>query len=275
MTKTIVVGDIHGHVGSVEAALAEPHNVVFVGDYLDAFHQSVENQIRCLTLVLDAIEDEPDRVVGLFGNHERSYIDRHMQCSGYNPVTQGHVTHLMDRMTANLKHYHWVGEYLISHAGIDRHLLDGLGLTAQEYLDAGDFDQIGRLRGGYAPAGGLYWNDFNGEMEPVPNLKQVVGHSYSKGLYLEDGVRLKDRNGGQTWCVDNLGRVQEVLMIDGDRAYPYLLSSGEGSDICEQFDCTNAAQELHTCPYAAEIGGDDETLCNCCDGCADHCCDDI
>ena len=75
MAKTIVVGDIHGHVDSVEKALAFDGNVVFVGDYLDSFSQSVDNQILCLKMVLDAIEEEPDRVVGLIGNHEMSYLD--------------------------------------------------------------------------------------------------------------------------------------------------------------------------------------------------------
>jgi len=224
MTKTIVVGDIHGHVSSVEAALSQPHNVVFVGDYLDAFHQPVENQIRCLTMVMDATEDEPERVIGLLGNHEMSYLNPRLICSGYNHETQKYVDHLRDRMLSLLKEYWWVGDYLISHAGVDQELLDELGLTVEEYLDAGNFDQIGRYRGGYQVVGGLYWNDFNAEMTPPHGYKQVVGHSFGKGRFTEDGVRKKE-NGGITWCVDNLGRKKEVLMIDHEtgEASPYSL----------------------------------------------------
>lgn len=40
--------------------------------------------------------------------------------------------------------------------------------------------------------------------------------------------------------------------------------------------CSNLkTKEPHTCPYAEEIGGDYETLCNCCDDCQGECCMDI
>jgi hypothetical protein len=37
----------------------------------------------------------------------------------------------------------------------------------------------------------------------------------------------------------------------------------------------NPAQLKHTCPYAEEICGDRETLCNCCDDCTYQCAMDI
>ena len=47
----------------------------------------------------------------------------------------------------------------------------------------------------------------------------------------------------------------------------------EESNTCER--CGNEPQKLHTCPYAADVGGDHETLCNCCFDCEDQCCQDI
>ena len=35
------------------------------------------------------------------------------------------------------------------------------------------------------------------------------------------------------------------------------------------------AQDMHTCPFAEEIHGDEESLCNCCEDCETKCCDDI
>ena len=223
--KTIVIGDIHGHVDSVEAALASTHNVVFVGDYLDSFGQSVEDQVLCLTMVMDACEAEPDRVTALLGNHEMSYLVDIMLCSGYKPETAQLILHLKERMLNTLKDYHWVGEWLITHAGIDQHLLDDEGLTVQEYLDGGDYQQIGHARGGYAAAGGLYWNDFNREMTPPNGLKQVVGHSNWRPEGEEDGVRVKysEDGSGEVWCVDNLSRKAEVLLIEGCTANPHPL----------------------------------------------------
>lgn len=236
--KTIVVGDIHGHVNSVEAALASPHNVVFVGDYLDSFHQSVDNQVLCLTMVMDAIEAEPERVTGLLGNHEMSYLDDHMRCSGWDYPTQQLVNHLKDRMDHVLLDYIWVGDYLVSHAGVDTEMLIDRDRTLEEYLEEGSFNDIGRFRGGMAPVGGLYWNDFNAEMDPIPGVKQVVGHSNSQGLFPERGVRVKRTHckTGETWCVDNLNREAEVLLIsdDGHEAEPFPLypPHNPACDVC-------------------------------------------
>lgn len=267
--KTIVVGDIHGHIDSVEAALASPHNVVFVGDYLDSFGQSVDNQVRCLTMVLDAIEAEPGRVVGLIGNHEMSYLEPSMQCSGYNNATAQHVKHMHTRMRRWLREYWWVGDYLITHAGVDQELLDYKDLTLEGYLANGQFNDIGRYRGGSAQVGGLYWNDFNAEMTPINGVKQVVGHSNGQGHFLEAGVRVKrsEDGTGETWCVDNLCREAEVLMIDEDgEAYPYPLHT----------DPLDLPQEPHTCPYSMEMsGGEDDELCDCSWNQENRCADDI
>lgn len=37
----------------------------------------------------------------------------------------------------------------------------------------------------------------------------------------------------------------------------------------------NDAQEEHTCPYAEEINGDSDSLCDCCSDCEHECCMDI
>jgi hypothetical protein len=37
----------------------------------------------------------------------------------------------------------------------------------------------------------------------------------------------------------------------------------------------NEAEDAHTCPFAVEIGGDTETLCECCEQCEQECCADV
>lgn len=44
---------------------------------------------------------------------------------------------------------------------------------------------------------------------------------------------------------------------------------------CESPRCSAEGVDLHVCPYASEINNDDESLCNCCDGCAYQCGRDI
>ena len=39
--------------------------------------------------------------------------------------------------------------------------------------------------------------------------------------------------------------------------------------------CSQPAEPDHPCPYAEDIDGDSETLCNCCDSCQSECAADI
>ena len=51
-------------------------------------------------------------------------------------------------------------------------------------------------------------------------------------------------------------------------------NAGLGVDMCR---CgNNPATELHSCPFAEEINGnDDPEFCTCCDDCRHECCMDI
>jgi hypothetical protein len=186
----------------------------------------------CLNTVLDACEAEPERVTGLLGNHEMSYLDPGMVCSGWKQRTASMVVHLLDRMRELLKSYVWVGDVLVSHAGVSKELLPGTGLEGvEEYLLAGEFNSIGRYRGGWANTGGLYWNDFNVEMEAVEGLTQVVGHTNTKRMDV-DGVRVKYTADltGATWCVDNLNRKKEAVLIEDGEVKPYMLGELNDND---------------------------------------------
>lgn len=44
---------------------------------------------------------------------------------------------------------------------------------------------------------------------------------------------------------------------------------------CECCGKNAASDEKHTCPYAEDVNGDHETMCNCCDNCSAQCAADI
>ena len=205
--KTLLVGDLHGRVDLVEKAFEMNLPIVFLGDYLDSFTASVADQILTLTKVLDACE-EREGVSALYGNHEWSYLDDRMVCSGWNAATQAHINVLNSRMYKILQSYVWAEGFLVSHAGVSQKLLDIEGITLEEYLEKGEFNQIGRSRGGVSPCGGLYWCDFQREMVSLDDgTKQVVGHTRGKGIRQEGGVT----------CIDCLeaGDPQFVIIDDG------------------------------------------------------------
>lgn len=178
--KTLVIGDLHGALDIATKALAqtETERVVFVGDYVDSFDRTVDDQIETLLVVLTACEDNPDRVTALFGNHEMSYLDPHGRCSGWSSATEYHMIHLAPRMKKAFKYHTTVGKFLVTHAGVSARLLSATDIELDEYLDMGEYSQVGWARGGSNPCGGLLWCDFNTEFEPIPEVPQIFGHTH-------------------------------------------------------------------------------------------------
>ena len=208
--RTVVVGDLHGQHELVTQALSiKDANIIFIGDYLDSFDRTYDDCLECLDMVIAAVVAEPDRVFALKGNHEMSYLISKMQCSGYDYATQRGVTDRLHDMD-HLLDYMWVDEYLVSHAGVSDALLDTKNITLEEYLEAGDFTQIGYARGGTTPCGGLFWCDFWREFDPVEGVPQIVGHSHGRPGGADPGI-VKE---GNAYNIDCLGRVNEVLVLE-------------------------------------------------------------
>lgn len=218
--KTIVVGDLHGRIEIVDYVLGmKDHNVVFIGDYLDSFHRTKEDQISTLYKVLKAAEKDPERVTALMGNHELSYLDSSQRCSGHSTFVQVHTIHLRAQMYRLLKSHVWVGDYLISHAGISRLVLEEDSLDAVlTYLDDVDrHKEVGRARSGVKKSGGLYWCDWYKEFRPLKSVPQIVGHSaYRKEVDADRGIILKANEGVKSYNIDCLETVNpEILILGG------------------------------------------------------------
>lgn len=203
---TVVVGDLHGNHEFAQQVLDLDMPVVFIGDYLDSYVRTNKDQFRTLELVLNAAEDTGGQVTALLGNHEMSYLDPAMRCSGHSSKKQYKVnTVYSGRMRRLLKPYTITEGFLISHAGVSQYLLDSLEKTLAEYLEEEDFNQIGFSRGGHAPIGGLYWCDWRDEFAPVEGVKQIVGHTRGRTI----------RTKGDNLCIDVLeSGTQEVVVIE-------------------------------------------------------------
>jgi len=212
MKKLVVVGDLHGQYEIVEKVLKKTdYKVVFIGDYLDSYDRPMIEQLHTLNLVLGAVRSQPDRIWALRGNHEMSYLDPYMQCSGYSYELKAQINQSVDM--SPLLDYIWVDDWLISHAGVSGKLLEKSGQTLEEYLDGEDYSQIGRARGGRDPVGGLYWCDWWREFEPI-ETPQIVGHSNHR----PDGELPGIVQNGNSFNIDCLGRTEEVLVLDHNQA---------------------------------------------------------
>jgi predicted phosphodiesterase len=207
--KTAVVGDLHGKYELVEKLLQWDHNIVFIGDYLDSFDRKAIEQIRTLDLILEAVITSDGKVKALRGNHEMAYVNpARMACSGNSNEV---ATALMSRDLSPLLDYLWVEDnILLTHAGVSQRLLTNLKQTVGQYIGTGQFEQIGRSRGGYDVVGGLYWCDWWQEFLPVEGIRQVVGHSAFRPVDADPGIVTK----GENYNIDCLDRVSQVLIIE-------------------------------------------------------------
>jgi len=214
--KYMIIGDLHGQIEIAEEVLSDKYSgytKIFIGDYVDSFDRSIEDQIKVLKLVLTSCETRND-VYGLIGNHELSYIKDGMRCSGWAFETKSHIRHLEKRMKDSLlSHFFLEEDILITHAGATAQLFDDV----QDVRDALEVDHedlytIGASRGGWKPAGGIFWCDFWAEFRPIEGLTQIVGHSAYRPVGQESGIVLRDN----CYNIDCLDRVKEVLTYDSN-----------------------------------------------------------
>lgn len=230
--KTLVIGDLHGNLEVVKKAIAQKttDKVVFVGDYLDSYNRSVSDQVWTLAAVLNAVEEDPDRVTGLIGNHELSYIEDGQICSGWNQETDIVVNHMKHRVFDLLKTHTYVDGILVTHAGVNQDLLTELDMTLQEYLDSDDQIQVGKCRGGLDKFGGLFWNDFNMEFEPIPDVKQIFGHTHYR-FDKEKGLKFKGDATNMSFNIDILPQFNILNEKLGDEAFGVIVEDGDVKEV--------------------------------------------
>ena len=224
MSQIHFIGDIHGRVEAVEAALKLSGRKIFVGDFVDSFDRSVKDQVRCLHLILDAIDSGEAEAV--FGNHELSYISR-LRCSGWNIAMDAQINHggLWRELVDKFKPYVLIepeGQIerpiLVTHAGFSNFIFETFHLTLENFRDnLRDWTRpdllfegtpayhIGRTRGGNAAVGGIYWCHFPHEFVPVPGLDQVFGHTrQSDGTIKKMGICDDSQIISENYCIDIL-----------------------------------------------------------------------
>lgn len=203
--RTLVLGDIHGH-DSWKAIVEneEYDNVVFLGDYLDAFRVKPEVIADNLLDIIKFKEKMGDKCRLCYGNHDHSYWNDE-RCSGYN----WHGIHLYmplleDMFKENMMDLIYIQDDIIfSHAGVSKYWLKNVaGLDSVHDIN---FDVIINLDV-------LNWNMLTGydgygntisqsplwirpqslSKSKVDGYRQIVGHTNmgtpvdEQGLYFND-----------------------------------------------------------------------------------------
>jgi hypothetical protein len=111
----IIVADIHGDIEKTKAFLdykpEEQH--VALGDYLDSFIESPENQLECLQLLMES------ESILLLGNHECHYLKEPM--FGFAGFNLEYAQKFQDVLEANIQRFkvaYATDGWLCTHAGV-------------------------------------------------------------------------------------------------------------------------------------------------------------
>jgi hypothetical protein len=220
--RTIFVGDLHGKHEIAQYILTHNTNdkIIFVGDYLDSFDRSIEDQVKTLEIVLEATKAEPERVIVLRGNHEYSYLKpQQYACSGFKQATLIQIKRLLpdvDRCTLDSYKDESSGA-LVTHAGVTeawRNMISPINNGLEEVLllaSEADWNMVGKSRGGIYPCGGPVWCDYWAEFKSIPGVKQVFGHTQYRAFGIGHGRGVVSED-GENFNVDCLNTSDEVLV---------------------------------------------------------------
>ncbi len=233
--KYIFLGDTHGKLELVEALLSDAfkgYHKVFVGDYVDSFDRSSEAQIQIVRLLLNSVTSRGD-VTALIGNHELSYLRAGMECSGRRSNTAYSMTHLKTNILRHFKrHLYVTDDILVTHAGATyQNFEDKTFLKMNLEQDSDILYRIGRSRGGWSTAGGIFWCDYWEEFQPIKGLTQIVGHTSYRPFVKKDGKHCIDKGivlKDGCYNIDCLDRVTEALTYDSETGVFMIIDFMEG-----------------------------------------------
>lgn len=198
MKRTLIVSDIHLRWKLVDNIIKEesPDQIIFLGDYFDDFGDNAVLNLKMAEWLVNSIE-QPNRI-HIMGNHDIMYAtrDRKYRCSGYSEDKEYFINTVMTPdHWKQLKMYHWLDDFLCSHAGVHKHFHDqnsangrdlktwleqesttALAHAFNRRVQIHEMFHASRCRGGDQLYGGIVWCDFK-EFVGIPGVKQIFGHT--------------------------------------------------------------------------------------------------
>lgn len=171
--------------------------IVFIGDYVDSFtikNVEIKKNLEDIILFKKAL---PDKVVLLWGNHDVQYFIPNQICSGYRPEARWDLQILFDHNRSLFQMAYQEGEYLWTHAGLLKPVLDDMlkmhpelkeFKTEAEILNQAfemeipQIFQVDGASGGWSMYGGPLWVRPKQLEQYGLKLNQIVGHTPQKKL---------------------------------------------------------------------------------------------
>lgn len=119
--KILVIGDIHGYDTflyrlDINDLFSKYDKVVFVGDYVDSFHYSIEHQVHTLKSLVN-VKEKNTNTIFLLGNHDAPYLySAATRCDNIDPIGHTMYPSLLNKLETQIAF--GVDNWLITHAGV-------------------------------------------------------------------------------------------------------------------------------------------------------------
>lgn len=198
----LLISDVHQDIEKVRYLLKKENYdiVVSLGDWFDSRHKNSEKDTEDTCKFIKEWIFKPNFFTCM-GNHDIQYFYGNPAtiCTGYNSKRDLAITKMfgsaMPAIREKFLWYLWVDDFFCSHAGLNPVFLNPFQEITKSAITKWLDDQIkiaepslinngihwlfgvGKGRGGRQRAGGLTWNCFESEFQPIDGLKQLVGHT--------------------------------------------------------------------------------------------------
>lgn len=207
MTYNILaIGDIHGRndwrdIVDYYMSNNKIDRIVFLGDYVDSFDITPDEQLRNLRNLINFKIQNKDLVELLIGNHDLHYMVTddlvdNVKCTGFNNLWYKTFHKIFNSYKDYFNISYQYKNWLFTHAGIHRgwytfrfkdFILEGETITEalnREFkLNNPVLFDCGFRRGGREKVGGPLWADKSETIKkPLIGYHQVVGHTAIKDI---------------------------------------------------------------------------------------------
>ena len=208
MNPIIIVPDEHGRglwKNGLNYFNTHPDSkMIFLGDYLDPYtrHEGINHGEAYVNFkeILEFARNNRERVILLWGNHDRYYSNRDEECCRHDYKNYAVIAELFKDNEDLFQFAYREGDYLFTHAGVCTGWLLQNNLThinennIVEYLNSNPKTlwQIGESRGGLQDWGSPLWccwigDWYYGDCRNPFKLKQIFGHTrLEKGIFASD-----------------------------------------------------------------------------------------
>ena len=228
MSKTLVIGDLHGRPYWMNIISKEkPNRVIFIGDYFDSYNDyTVVEQIHNFKEIIEYKESGDADVIMLIGNHDYHYMRGVTEYySGYQAGARPAIEQLLDDNKHHLDIIYQFNYFLFSHAGVSydwlvKHGWDEKSNVTDYVKDTWLYKPNSFMFDGYDPYGDSkisspIWirpkslQKSNKDIELKNKYIQIVGHTQQKQI----DINGKATN-GRYYYIDTLGTSGEYLIIE-------------------------------------------------------------